>query len=379
MSLWGEMTLLGQTEQSQSPAIWSQSERTVAAWIGADQTGVHQDIRVLSGGTLSDRVVLPLPPVHPYEQQIAPALGDAVHFLWLDLDDPSNETRLFSAYVGLSPTPHVERGPIRVSDQRTLRYAIVPNPDGSLWAVWSGGLLSEPSLYAQYLDPLSRPQPPRKLIDNADSPALARANDGTVYLFWLQAASPSRIKTVYRAHLGDGVIDAPQAITQTPPLNRGDQLMDLRAGLDAMHGYLIWNVQRADGTMETWLSSGALSAKTWSSPTRLGVQWTTKTTFETGFNGGAARPALAGDHWLRWASPAAGQFDLLPLAAQVDDSLALVYLRGGAIVGYQEIAPLSLGLIGAPALLTGADRHFTLAWSQPTSAGAELKVTSTRG
>lgn len=374
-SPWGDVFTIAQVEQAGAPAVLAEGAQLRFAWIGADDSGVHQDMRLLADGRLSDRAVLPLPPVHPFAQQLAPAGLDGAHLLWLDADPaaPDPGLRLFTAYV--NPLMQVERGPIRVSDRLTLRYASISSDDGSLWVVWSGGLQSEPSLFAQSIDLFSRPRQPQVLVSNADWPALVRSNDGSVYVFWIDLAT----RQTFRATLGDGVMTEQQAIGTAPTVGRGERMVGMSAGLDRAGGYLFWNVVRADRQVETWFAWGALDAAPWSAARRLGVDWTTKALFETGYNSGAVFPAWPGDHWLRWATPAASHNDVLPLAAQVGDGLAVIYLRGGEVGGYQEITRLNSALIGLPALATNRTRHLYLAWSEPHPDGyADLKFTTTQ-
>jgi hypothetical protein len=67
------------------------------------------------------------------------------------------------------------------------------------------------------------------------------------------------------------------------------------------------------------------------------------------------------------------------VAAQVDDQLAIIYLRDGAVVGYQPIATLVYDLIGAPALAFDRDRYLVLAWAEPTPDGiANLNLITSR-
>jgi hypothetical protein len=93
-------------------------------------------------------------------------------------------------------------------------------------------------------------------------------------------------------------------------------------------------VARADGQVESWVSSGALDGLGWPPPARLGVDWTTKESFETGYNSGNVLSARSGSIGCA-GRRASGQFDVLAAAAQMDDELALVYLRAGEIVGYR--------------------------------------------
>lgn len=371
-SAWGEIITLGAAEQSVAPAFTLLDDGRLFSWIGADETGIHQDARLLNRvGRLSERVVLPLPPLHPFAQELYPAAGGA-HFLWLDADPESIDSslRLFSALV--NPLLSVERGPVRVSTQSTLHYAALPNVDGSLWVVWSGGLLAEPALYAQLLDALGRPRSPQKLIDNADWPALLRTDAGAAYLYWQTGP------LIYRALLGDGVVENVQPVTEAPHLALGDLLEGFSTALDATHAYLFWNITRADGAVEVWYTAGPLEAESWPLPIRLGVALAA-VPFVSGFNSGLAAAATSGDAGLRWAAPARGQFAVLPIAAQVGADLALVYMQAGQVVGYQQITSLDLPLIGAPLLLADRALHLHLSWAQPTlQATAELRFTSTQ-
>jgi hypothetical protein len=382
-SAWGEIFTLGFAEQTDAPAIQTDISGLSALWIGADETGIHQDLRRWNSVGLSERVVLPLPPVHPYMQQVALS-PNGVHILWLDADGtlPGSETRLYSALIqpeALDGTlGTVLRGPTLISDRRTFRYAYAPNAAGSLWVVWSGGPLDEPELYVQSIDNEGRPRPPQRIRSDADWPALVTDSNGAQILFWWQ---PSRNR-VYRARLVEGELFNTQPITIAPTLNPGDRLDSFKAGRDLTHAYLFWNITRADGQHQTFSTSGELSAEQWETPVRLGLQTTeTETpTLQTGFNGGAAQGASRGEDWLSWSAPVAqaSAFELLPVAAVVGSDLSVVYLQAGEIVGYQAVAPVAT-LLGAPSLTTDRNRHLYLAWSEPQNSGTSaLRLTTTR-
>ncbi len=361
--------MLGQAEQTNAPALWIGPDRIFAAWIGADGTGVHHDMRVVASN-MSPFSVLPLPPIHPYAQRLVPAQDGKVHLFWLDAGE-TDETRLFSALI--TPERTVERGPTPLSDRATIRHALVPNGDGSLWAMWVGEPIAEPVLYVQYVDSLGRPRQPVRLVSDADWPAIAWTNSG-VSLYWIQPTTGQ----LQRARLINGALDAMQPISIRILFDRGDRLTGFSAGNDHTHSYLFWNVTRADGQFETWWSTSLLDNPTWSQPQRLGADWTTKSFIETGFNGGRAFPARVGERWLSWAAPVTGQLDTLPIAAVQGNYLAMIYFQGGDVIGYQNIAPIT-GLVGQPLLLTDRDRHLYLAWSEPTPAGyADLKLAMTR-
>src|SRR5688572_5634911 len=62
VSAWGEIVTLGQAEQMDAPSIWLFQDQVMVTWIGADETGIHQDMRAILKTGLSERIVLPLPP-----------------------------------------------------------------------------------------------------------------------------------------------------------------------------------------------------------------------------------------------------------------------------------------------------------------------------
>jgi hypothetical protein len=372
VSAWGEIFTLGQAEQMDAPAVWPFQDQVVAAWVGADETGIHQDIRGVSNSGLLERVVLPLPPKNPYAQQMYPDQNGNVHLLWLDADE-NGVLGLYAALI--TPQMQVERGPTLISGEITRRFAVIPNGDGSIWVISSGGLAIEPSLYARLIDAQGRPrsQENYQIAGDADWPTVLSTNDGTVYLFWIRHSDGS----VMRSTLTNGITDVPQPISQTVMLNAGDRLLSFNAALDVTHGYLFWNVSRADGSAETWFTSGALEAEIWEAPIRMGFD-RSKGNFETGFNSGTVGVARTGDNWLSWTVPLAGQFNVLPVATTNGGNLGIVYLQGGGVVGYQDIVMVSR-LIGLPALLTDRDRFLYLSWSEPGASGkADLKLTITR-
>jgi hypothetical protein len=368
-SYWGEIIVFGQAEQLNAPALEIRSDRIVTAWVGADNSGVHHDMRVVDA-SMPPITILPLPPARPYAQQLAPAQAGMTHLLWLDADE-DGATRLFSALI--TPDQTVERGPTTVSDRGTRRYTVVPNGDGSLWALWVGEPIAEPVLYAQYVDSLGRPRQPARLVSDTDWPALSWTSSG-IDLYWIQSSTGQ----LQRARLVNGTLDTIQPISVGISLGGGDRLTGLGAGSDHTHSYLFWNITRADGQFETWWTTGPLNTSSWNQPQRLGIDWTTKSFVETGFNGGRAFPARGGERWLSWATPVTGQLDTLPVAAVQGNYLSMIYFQGGEVIGYQSITPIS-GLIGQPSLVTDRDRHLYLAWSEPTPSGyADLKLTTTR-
>ncbi|MGQ9888468.1 MAG: hypothetical protein ACUVSX_08270, partial [Aggregatilineales bacterium] len=344
-----------------------------AGGVATEAAALHQAPRARASGALTAIPALPLPSIQPYDQRLLPAAGDTLHLLWRDRAAGTLETRLYAARLG--PALEALSGPNALSTGAAYHYSAAPTGDGGLWAVWSGGLPAEPGLFARFVDRAGRPQAEVILLANdADWPALAWDAGGGLRLLWRE---PSSGQLVY-GRLADGALDQVTPTGLAVWLSPGDRLRGLYAALDRTHIYALWNVARAGGADETWLAAGALAGGRWTPPARLGVSVNPDEPFATGFNTGAALAARAGTDWLRHAAPLSGQHDALPLAAQTAGGLALVYLRGGTVAGWQMVVP-GAALIGPAALAADVERHLYLAWAQPAPAGpADLLLTTTR-
>ena len=68
----GRAYTLAQAQQMDAPALAITADGLLAAWVGSDARGVHQDARRLSADGLDEVVTLPLPPTHPYDQSLLP-------------------------------------------------------------------------------------------------------------------------------------------------------------------------------------------------------------------------------------------------------------------------------------------------------------------
>lgn len=359
---WGPAHLLAQTEQSAPVALTVDAGRVFAAWVGADERGVHHDARLLAAGLLAEPVTLPLPPVHPYAQQAYPSLAGNIHLLWLDANR-AGVTELYTALI--SPALTVERGPTPVAAEiNARRYAALPVGDGSLWVLWSGASLAEPTLFLSRVDGLGRPLPSTLLSSYADYPALAPSHDGQLYAFWLNTAEGR----FHGSPLQESASFAPMSLGYGPDLAPGDQLQSVYAAADTSHLYLFWNIQGADGLAHSWLMTSPLSGWDWSAPQRLGLHLAPDAgAFETGFNSGAAQSASLGEAPLSHARPLSSPSDILPVAAQWGDQVGVVYFQAGGIVAAQAIAGASL--LAAPALAVDQSRYLYLAWTQASAEG----------
>jgi hypothetical protein len=345
VSAWGEIITITQAEQAEPPAMAALGrDQLMFAWIGADRAGVRQRMRRSNEGSLTNELTLTLPPLRPRQQSLYPAGGGNAHLLWIDEDEATRQLALYSALI--TPTDEIGRGPLPVSEGLSLQYTAARTGDGSLWVAWSGDPLSEPSLWMREIEVEGRPQLARRIALDAGYPAALTLGDDTMLLVWIDFASGQ----VMRGLFADGVLLESGAVTSTVALRDGDRLIDVRIAADASHGYLFWNISRADGHAEVWISSGALYGFNWSQPTQLSEAY-------------------------RFAMPLTDQRATVQVAIAEDFGVGLLTMSGGGVARYERVVS-NTRLIAAPALYTD-DRRLYLAWAQPDPfAPAFLNVTS---
>lgn len=366
---WGAPRIVTQAQQAQPPALALIDGGMVAAWVGADERGVHHNARRLINGVFEPAVTLPLPPVMPRQQTFVAGRAGSAHLLWLDANE-NGETRLFNALIATSNLS-VLRGPTVFSYTVTVRYATLAEVGGVLVA-WSGGLPDEPTVTLRRIDDEGRPTETLATVPDADYPQLLYA-DGVVWVFWLDVSD----QTIGAASFVAGRWSESIALVPSVGLAAGDRLRDIRVGADRAGAYLFWNVNRADGLNESWFAFGALSGTGWSAPRLLTAEATAGTAPPTGFNSGVVQAAVAGEAPVAFAAPLAEQGDTLPVAALQGDALVVIYLQSGQPVAMQTVAT-DVSLLAAPLLLSDRDRHLYLNWAQPRDGTSELRLLTTR-
>lgn len=381
-SAWGAVITLGEGEQRSAPALWINRNAVISTWVADSDDGVRQFIRAYDFNEgLSVTAFLPIPPVFPHQQYLIPA-GDAntAHLFWLDAAQANvgGGVRVWGDVV-TADLGRI-RGEIPLSSDVTYHYDVIELADGVAQLVWSAGNAAEPTLFARQIDPAGRPRTVERVAADADWPSLLPLADGRIAVYWL-----SRLQgTVGRVILSDDGPTQPEILLESVQLSPGDQLLGFDAAHDRSHIYLFWTVRRAGGEVESWFSTTADDQTNdqvvWTPPTPLTITLNTVESLVTGFNGGDGVIAASGDVNVLWATPLTGRFDLLAVAAQVDDGLGVLYLQAGEVVGYQRVVTLAPpGLIGFPALHVDRARHLYLAWAQPTLGGpAVLALTTTR-
>ncbi|MFO7320598.1 MAG: hypothetical protein DIU68_002620 [Chloroflexota bacterium] len=329
--------------QIDAPAVWFAGSAPVAHWIGSDNTGIHHDTRKLEAEITEAPVVLPLPPTHPYSVQAVEGSAGG-HVFWLDRGDDGN--RLYTALItaGLE----VRRGPTTVSDRPAFHYDAVSDGRGGAWALWTGGLAAEPALYLQPVDVEGRPLQARQIALNAMWPAIARSADDMLHLFWLDRetgdlwhASADQSGVGQSRRLSGGILLAP-----------GDRIASAQAAVAGTTAYLLLNITRADGSDESWLTSGSTGAQLWNRPARLEYE------------------AEA----LRWAA-IASHGDTAALAGVAGSEIWLYPLSARGIDAGQMVAVLARDLLAPLRLYADTNGRWLVVWSEPNdNASADLKV-----
>lgn len=358
-SLWGEVTLIAEGEQSIAPTIAVSNGHVFTAWTGADEIEARQYMSRLPD---SDPTILVLSVAAPYSQHMYPAGDGGLHLLWLDQDQVSGDTHLYSATV--QPNLIAELGRNALSEDHVGGYTAISTGNGGLQVVWSGGLLDEPTLYTQAIDAGGRIGYPTQIVANAQYPVIMHTAEGLRYVIWLRGSG------IYRAELHRDRVVNTQRITDAVPLRSGDRIIDLHTGADQTHGYLFWNINRADGSNESWFSTGEIAASRWTAPERIAVDLPfSESKVQTGFNSGSVDIAKLGSLPATWVSSTGSFGDTVPLATVIDGSLSILYWQSGGVIGYQRIITAE-HIIGTPTLITDRDRHLYLAWSELTTSGS---------
>lgn len=377
-SAWGEIITLGQADQRNAPTIWLHDDAIIAIWSATSGRDTLQFMRAATySGQLSEITSLPLPPVFPHQQTLKPTRNpDEAHLFWLDAaqNNQGGGIRLWGEIVNtdLERT----RAEIVLSDGIVYQYDAIGLADGTAQVVWSTGNRAEPTIYRRDIDAQGRPREQIQIATDADWPTILIEEDGRIAVYWLSLQQA----TVGRVIIAENGPSEQEILTRSVNLRPTDHLLSFEVGQDQTHTYLFWNVRRANGVVETWMSSTPQDSNTWQGPERLAITVIDGTSIETGFNGGPATAAASGATTVQWLMPATGRFALMPVAAQIGDQLGVLYLQAGEVVAFQPVADLSpIGLIGIPGLIIDRESHIYLTWAQPSAAGlADLNITTTR-
>ncbi len=374
-SAWGTVFAVGQAAQRNAPILQITNFSVFAAWTEADDGNVLHMARQIDGTKSGVPQSLPIPTAYPFMHTWVAQPDGGAHLFWLDavFDNPQGDTLLWLARVNRDL--EMPRNHVRLSQIRADAYDTLSVTEERTLVVFSGGARGEPSLYMLTVDTIGRPSFPEWLTSDVRFPRLTVSASGQPLVYWLRASNGQ----VMRAQLNDTTLTAITSLTDGLPLEQGDRIESFDVASDNTHTYLLWNISRADGTPEAWLSSRFFDSNRWTAPAQLTMGTPASDPFVTGFNGGSALRVNAGETALRWAQVANGRYDVVPMVAQIGDSLRVVYLQAGEIVAVQALVALGQDLVGLPEFKIDRNRHLYVAWSEPTATGlAELNMISTR-
>ncbi len=392
--LWSEGLLVGYARRLEAPSVAWGGEAWLAVWADADALFV----RLISSGIPPAAPQVLLTGHQPWAPALIPAAEHEYHLFWYDLD-PFGDVRIYAAHIGADGT--LLRGPIPITSAASGESAVAPDGIGGALLLWSAAG-EQPILYGQRLDSQGRPQagPAPIVAYNAEYPALARTTDGRWVAAWLAlpdspySPSTSREMTIWmsEAPLLWKPPAAPLVIGQFDLPDPASYIESVTLGLDRAYGYLFINLRNArDNQVRTEVYPFPLTTgeATLAPVTPLTVYFPatppeTFSTLPTGFNTGpalavpspASTPVVTGGS----AAPAAGQFDVLPVAFTVNQSLVVGYFHAGELIAYQPVTSQARRISGL-ALTTDRDRHLTVTWLTlpPTSNDpATLWMSSTR-
>lgn len=315
---------------------------------------------------MADAVTLPLPPVQPRGQQLSAGGRDEAHLFWID-KDTDGISQLYGALLR-APALTIERGPNRISTEGVFHYVTAADASGGAFVAYSGGQPGEPALTVTGVDAQGRPLPVLDRLRAADMPAFFRMG-ADLNLSWLDTETLQLLMGT----LSGGRIRDVRALMPALYTGAGERLLNMRMGADRTHLYSFWTLERASGTHEVWFSSAAFPGDVWSQPAPLSSQIDLRggEAVQTGFNSGAASPAIAGGEVFAFATPLAEQGDMLPVLGERASSLVVVYLEGGMVRAEQTVAR-DVRLLEPPLVVSDRDRNLYAAWSAMASDGVAV-------
>lgn len=333
--------LLMSAEQIASPAMAWSDEALLVTWIGTDDQDIRHFAQWHYNATWQPIQTLSLLTNNPHHQQLVTIPSGVVYLLWLDaLPTYPEPQRIWYAPIAMdySITP----GALPLSNIEARDYTALAHPNGGLWVVWVGGLLSEPTLYGQYIESGGRPRLSERILDNASHPSLVADSIGRQWLFWL---SENRL---WRAEWHNGVLIRPRAIAESVRLGRGELLEGFSVGIGGEQAVAIWHIIQRDGTPRTFWTVGDLDTDRWTAPQPHSTLWLT--------------PNQITDTTLYVAG----------ITASEPYHLRIYQWTGDSWWSKHEGVTLGLRLLNPPALMRRPDGQTVLGWSQPNWAFANI-------
>ncbi len=373
-SLWGTIYPIAEAPQTFAPSLISNPENdsVLLAWTAPDS----QEVRHYASLLPTRPTILALNANAPFLYTLLPATATHTHLFWLDNDRDSNEVRLFTALIGNDLVATLDS--TRLSGGRTPTYSAISLSDGTVRVVWSEGVMGAELLYTTTLDAQGRSTFAQRINRVAGAhPALTRANDGRVWLFWLDDGALWRALLTEEQPQEMFLLERVERLLDAPNVDEGERLEAFSVAQDSARFYAFWQIVGREGVPSLQVASGGVLASTWNHPRSVGIS-VLGGNVQTGFNSGAVNGAIFGAQPVGWGTPLEGQHPVLPMVATLGEDLVMLYWRNGEPIGAQTLAKVGV-LFGAPTLTTDESRHLWVAWSQPKDATtATLYLTGTR-
>ncbi len=335
--------LLMRAEQSESPAVAWMDDAILVTWIGTDDLDIRHFAQWKFGDSWQNPQALPLLTNRPYAQQLVVTTDNIAYLFWLDAL-PNFPASQFVWYAPISEDYSINPGALALSNTETAEFTALADANGTIWVVWRGGVVAEPTLYAQMIDSLGRPRFTTNLLENATHPVLIRDADGNAWLFWLSEG------TLWRGRWDAGAVSDNTPIGLSVGLGAGDWLEAFKIGVAGDEAFAFWHVSRRDGTTESYWSYGKLDGSTW-----------------------GANPPMK--HDATWLTP--NQLvndDLFAVGVMLNPTpeLRIYQWTGDDWWTKRGGISLSSGLFRHPTWLRRSDEESILTWAQPNGISAEL-------
>lgn len=334
---WDGIELIAQAEQLSAPSFLLMNNETLFSWTGSQGS----EARHFSRGVAGNTQIMALSAYFPQQQQLFPIDRGAL-MVWLDRTDEDFDLRLQVGTFSDSGVALV--GPVALSNQRTRNYSAITLDVRQVRIVWSGGLGEITNLYLHQVDHFGRPVSGDLLRIDADYPALLRDTDDNIHLFWLEDNGRSAYHAQFD-EIGDPSLINIQRIASAN-ISGTDTITNFDVGFDGQQAYIFWNIRRINDSQLVLMSQGQLTDERFSAPL----------------------PLLTDEgQAIQWINPAQEIQSPLPLIANSEDDLLILWMQNGNLLETEFIVE-SGALIGLPSIATSED-SLAVSWAQVTPFG----------
>jgi hypothetical protein len=377
---WPKVRDLGATFALDEPAWLAASPDPVLLWrpLDAETPLTYQ----MPGAPEHILPLLPYADLHPRRWQAAPAVGEGLHLVWMEMDG-----RLRSTLIDSQGT--TVRGPIELASAVDPGFVLLGQRDYSAAVFWINNRQGQAA--AVQIDAEGRPGPVQNLIASRVSfLAAGITQTDQVVLAWLSPAAPREwVLSFQTLRAPDFEIAAPETLHQFT-LAPDETIVSFSMGMDQTHRYVLWSVFEAKAPDAERFFVLTFPAAQPGNCTVSEIQLPAR------FDGPARRlknsrleagpiqrvtvptqPAV-----LRWPRPAQGQFDVLPVALSVRTrggwQPGVIYFQQGQLAGFQIVSDHPADA-GSPALAVSPSGNMFLAWLGLKAAVPHLYTASTAG